>query len=278
MNKEPLRLLILGAHPDDAEFHAGGLVAAWRRRGQVVKLVSLTNGAAGHFRVPAEPLAALRRREAAEAAAVVGAESAVWDEPDGELVASLTVRRRVIREIRTFRPNLVLTHRPNDYHPDHRAAGQLVQDASYMVTVPGVLPDVPALREDPVVAYLPDVFTRPCPLRPDVISDVTDRVETIVRMLACHRSQVFEWLPYEEGILDTVPDDPGERLRWLTDWYLRHVCPRLERFSGSLAAALGGQWPSRVRAAEVFELSEYGGRADRATLEQLFPDAVVLAS
>ena len=139
-------------------------------------------------------------------------------------------------------------------------------------------PDVPALRRDPVVAYLPDVFTRPCPLRPDVISDVTDRVETIVRMLACHRSQVFEWLPYEEGILDTVPDDPGERLRWLTDWYLRHVRPRLERFSEALTAALGGQRAGSVGAVEVFELSEYGARADRPALERLFPEAVLLPS
>jgi N-acetylglucosamine malate deacetylase 1 len=276
MPDEALKLLILGAHPDDAEYHAGGLAAIYREFGHTVKMVSMTNGAAGHHEKTPSEMIPIRRAEAAAAAAVIGAAADVWDIPDGELTPTLEVRWRVIREIRTFRPDLVLAHRPNDYHPDHRAAGQLVQDASYLVTVPGVVRDVPPLHRDPVVAYMPDLFTRPCPLRADVALDVTDRLEAIVRMLACHRSQVFEWLAYEEDILDTVPADDREKLVWLRGWYLRHVGPRVERFEDELVAAYGLQRAGRIEAAEVYELSEYAGKADAEALERLFPGAVVL--
>ena len=126
-----LKLLILGAHPDDAEYHAGGLATIYRRLGREVRMVSLTNGQAGHYRRPPDELAQLRRQEAAAAGRVIGAEYVTWDIPDGELTADLATRHRVIREIRNFGPDLLLTHRPYDYHPDHRAAGQLVQDATW---------------------------------------------------------------------------------------------------------------------------------------------------
>ena len=141
----PLRLLIIGAHPDDAEFHAGGLATIYRRQGHTVKMISVTDGRSGHHRYQPAELAEVRRRESLAAAAVIGATCDIWSFPDGALQPTLEVRELVIREIRAFRPDLVLTHRPNDYHPDHRAVGQVVQDASYMVTVPLVAPDVPAL-------------------------------------------------------------------------------------------------------------------------------------
>ncbi|HID77092.1 MAG TPA: PIG-L family deacetylase, partial [Planctomycetaceae bacterium] len=169
MAENVLKLLILGAHPDDAEYHAGGLAALYRQRGHQVRIVSLTDGRAGHHQRPPEEVARLRRQEAAAAGRVIGAEYITWDIPDGELMPDLQTRHRVIRQIRRFAPDLIVTHRPYDYHPDHRATGQLVQDATYLVTVPNVLPDTPALRRDPVVAYMADLFTTPCPLRPDVV-------------------------------------------------------------------------------------------------------------
>ena len=273
MEQSNLRLLILGAHPDDAEYHAGGLMSIYRQQGHEVRIVSLTNGQAGHFARPPQLLAEMRRNEAAAAGRVIGAECATWDIPDGELVADLPTRQRVIREIRAYKPDLVLTHRPNDYHPDHRAAGQLVQDASYLVTVPNVLRDVPALRRDPVVAYLPDLFTKPCPLTPDIVLDVTDRVDTIVAMLACHRTQVFEWLPYEAGVLADVPEADAERIPWLRQWYRQHMLPRAERFRPDLIAAYGAERGGRIEFCEVYELSEYAAAADLARRQQLFPGA-----
>jgi len=271
MSDQPLKLLILGAHPDDAEYHAGGLAVIYRELGHAVKMVSLTNGAAGHHERPPAEMGPLRRAEAAAAGRIIGAAYETWDIPDGELMPTLEVRERVIREIRAFRPDLVLTHRPYDYHPDHRAVGQVVQDASYLVTVPSVLPDVPPLFKDPVVAYMVDLFTKPCPLVPDVILDVTDRLETIVRMLACQRSQVFEWLPYEEGILHEVPADEEEKLLWLREWFLKHIRPRAERFREQLIAAFGPERGRQIEAVEVFEVSEYAAQPDEARRRQLFP-------
>jgi len=274
MPDTPLRLLVLGAHPDDAEYHAGGLAGVYRQAGHTVRLVSMTNGQAGHFERAPEQLAEIRRAEAARAGEVIGAEYVTWDIPDGELTPDLPTRQRVIREIRRFAPDLLLTHRPYDYHPDHRAAGQLVQDATYLVTVPNVLRDTPALFRDPVVAYMPDLFTKPNPLCPDIVLDVTEQVDTIVRMLACHATQVFEWLAYQEGLLDQVPADADERLAWLRGWYRRHALPRADRFRDELIAAYGEQRGRQIEFCEVYELSEYAAAADLAVRQKLFPGAV----
>jgi LmbE family N-acetylglucosaminyl deacetylase len=266
----PLRLLILGAHPDDADFHAGGLATIYRARGHVVKMVSVTDGGAGHHRLQPGELVALRRQEAAAAGAVIGAEYVTWDFPDGRLEPTLAVREAIIREIRRFRPDLVLTHRTCDYHPDHRAVGQAVQDASYMVTVPLVCPDVPALRKDPVVMYMPDRFTRPAPLRADVIIDVSQHVETIVRMLACHRSQFFDWLAYNHGYEDVLPADEAGRFAFLLDWYRQHLLPMAERHRSAIVRQFGDDRGGKMESVEVYEVSEYAAPLDAATRTRLF--------
>ena len=271
MSDQPLRLLILGAHPDDAEYHAGGLAKAFCDSGGVVKMVSLTDGSAGHFQRSPATLGPMRRAEAAAAGRVIGAAYETWDIPDGQLMPTIEVRQRVVREIRTFAPDLLLTHRTCDYHPDHRAVGQLVQDASYLVTVPNVLRDVPALRKDPVVAYMADTFSKPNRMAADVVLDVTDRLNTIVAMLACHRSQVFEWLAYEEGVLDEVPADDQDKLVWLRGWYLKHLRRRAQWFRRELIAAFGPQRGAEIEAAELYEISEYASRPDEVQRQRLFP-------
>ncbi len=267
---DPLRLLILGAHPDDADYHAGGLAAMYRRAGHVVRMISVTNGESGHYRISGRELADIRRAEARAAGAVIGAEYVVWDWPDGRLQATIEVRERIIREIRTFRPDLVLTHRPNDYHPDHRAVGQAVQDASYLVTVPPICPDAPALRRDPVVGYLPDLFTRPAPLRPDVVIDVTAEMETIVRMLAAHRSQFYDWIPYNENRLEEVPQGEKARFVWLRGWYEQKLRPLAERYRGELIAYYGPERGGNIEFCEVFEISEYAAPLDSSARQRLF--------
>ena len=271
MSDDTLRLLILGAPPDDAEFHAGGLAAIYRSLGHEVRMISLTNGAAGHHWRPPEELAELRRSEAASAGAIIGATYLTWDHPDGELLPTLDLRRQVIREIRTFQPDLLLTHRTCDYHPDHRAVGQVVQDASFMVIVPHIVPDVPALRTDAVVAYMPDAFTKPTPLAGDVVIDVGEQIETVVDMLCCHRSQVFEWLPYTRGIEDQVPKDETERRAWVREWYLAQIRPIADRYRQQLIATHGQPRGQQIEYAEVYEISEYAAPLDDATRRRLFP-------
>jgi LmbE family N-acetylglucosaminyl deacetylase len=271
MSIESPRLLLLCAHPDDAEYHAGGLIASYRQRNRPVKIVSVSDGRAGHHSRSAAELVPTRRQEAAAAGRVVGAVYETWDFPDAELVPSLELRRQIIREIRTFCPDLVLTHRTCDYHPDHRAVGQAVQDASYLVTVPGYLPEVPALRRDPVVACMVDLFQKPCPLTPHVVLDVSNYVDTIVAMLACHRSQVFEWLPFEEGILEQVPPGEAAKIDWLRSWYARHVYPRADRFREQLIDAYGEIRGPEIEFVEAYEVSEYGGKMNRDLWPLLFP-------
>lgn len=266
----PLRLLILGAHPDDAEFHAGGLVSRYCRAGHAVRMVSATDGSAGHHQAWGPPLAERRRTEAAAAAARVGAESLVGSFPDGRLEPSLELRGWVIREIRGFRPDLLLTHRTCDYHPDHRALAQAVQDACYLVTVPAIEPETPSLARDPVVAYLPDPFTRPAPLVPDVVLDVSRELETIVDLLACHVSQVFEWLPHNHALNEPLPPEPGQRRAWLRAWARRLWGARAERFRQALVARYGEHRGSQVDLAEAFEVSEYAAPLDEAARQRLF--------
>ena len=266
----PLRMLVLGAHPDDAEFHAGGLITIYRQLGHAVKIVSVTNGAAGHHALSAEELAAVRKQEAQAVAALTGVVFDVWDFPDGQLQPTLEVRHRIIREIRTFQPDLVLTHRTNDYHPDHRAVGQAVQDASYMVTVPLSVADVPALRSDPVVAYMADLFTKPCPLAPDVVIDVSAHFDAIVEMLDCHQSQVYQWLPYNKGVLDDVPTEPSERRKWLAAWFAERPRSVADRFRKALVAAFGDAG-NAIEMAEAYEISEYAAGLGSQQRKRLFP-------
>jgi LmbE family N-acetylglucosaminyl deacetylase len=256
----PTRVLVFGAHPDDAEFHAGGLLTLHADAGSRIKIVSLTDGSVGHQSLARPGLAARRRAEAARAAALLGAEVDVWDTPDGELFPTLQLRRKVIEQMRTFQPDLVLTHRIHDYHPDHRATGELVRDACYMVRVPGIVPAVPALRADPVVASMVDFFSRPQPFQADVIVDIGAVFERYVALLDCHASQVYEWLPFIEHIPAPVPpaNDVAGRLEWLTNFVRRR--PR----------AVAKRWGTNAQYAEAFEISEYGRRPTDAERKALF--------
>ena len=268
------RLLILAAHPDDAEYYAGGLATFYRRLGRDVKIVSVTDGRVGHNLRSEQELITMRRLEAAQAGHVIDCEYKTLDFADGQLEPSLEARAQVIEEIRRFQPDLVISHRTCDYHPDHRAVGQIVQDASYLVTVPRVLPEVPALRKPPVFAYMTDTFTRPTRLRADEILDVTSCVDQIVGMLACHVTQLFEWLAYEEGILDTVPQDKSEWMAWARAWYVKHMQLRLDHFEDELQQEFGARMNDEVKFVEVFEIGEYGTVPDSQRRSELFPRGV----
>lgn len=271
-NDSTTRVLVLGAHPDDAEFFAGGLLCEHRARGSAIRLVSVTNGQSGHYALPSDQLVAQRRSEAAAVGALLNAEYVTWDFPDGSLQPSLAVREAIIREMRSFCPDLVLTHRPFDYHPDHRAVGQAVQDASYMVMVPKIAPGCPTPTVEPVVAYMVDLFTRPTPFRADAVLDASGHVDRVVEMLACHASQFFEWIPWIERNEDSLPRTEGwtplERestlRQWLANWYLGKTDARTDRFWDAA-------WGVRPKLIEAFEISEYAGRPSPERLDRLFP-------
>jgi LmbE family N-acetylglucosaminyl deacetylase len=271
MAGESLRLLIIGAHPDDADYHAGGLAALYRAAGHVVKMISMTNGAAGHQVQSGLELANRRRAEAAASGAVIGASYDVLEASDGGLLPTLENRTIIIRLIRIFKPDLVLTHRPNDYHPDHRYTSQLVQDAAYMVTVPPVVPETPHLPRDPVIAYLPDNFQKPYPFQPSVVVDVGGVLDQIVAMLHCHQSQFYEWLPFNQGMAAEVPQDEGRRREWLAEQVRARLRARANRYRDLLKQTYGPQRGAQIEFIEAFEACEYGSPLDEAARRRLFP-------
>lgn len=271
MSGNSLRILVIGAHPDDADIMAGGTAALFRRGGHAVKLVSVTNGEAGHHLKHGQELAAIRKEEARRAGAVIGAEYDVLSFRDGRLEPSFEARCAIIRLIREFRPDLVLTHRPNDYHPDHRYVSQLVCDAAYMVTVPAVVPEVPIVRDNPAIAYVADRFQRPYPFTPRVVVDIEPVLETVVDMLCCHRSQFFEWLPWNHQIEDQMPSTEAGQREWLGQLYRDRIAWLADAFRALAVAAYGPERGREIKWLEAFEPCEYGRPWDAALIERLFP-------
>jgi LmbE family N-acetylglucosaminyl deacetylase len=206
----PLRVIAFGAHPDDCDGKFGGTAAKFAKSGAAVKFVSVTNGDAGHQDMGGAALARRRYNETQESARRLGiAEYQVMNNHDGELMPTLEVRREVIRAIRGWKADIVLSPRPNDYHPDHRYTGVLVQDAAYMVVVPNIVSDVPALRKNPIFLYYDDNFQQPNPFRPDVAVNLDDVWSTKIDDLDAQVSQMYEWLPWVAGNLNRFP-----RIRW----------------------------------------------------------------
>jgi len=263
----PVRVIAFGAHPDDCDQSAGGLAAKYAELGYKVKFVSLTNGDAGHQSQKGQALATRRRAEAKEAGRRIGIEYDVLDNHDGELLPALAIREQVIRKTREWQADIVLAPRPNDYHPDHRYTGILVQDASFMVTVPDIVPDTPALRKNPVFLYFSDRFTRPQPFRPDIVISIDDVYGKKIDMLDAHVSQFYEWLPWHDEQLDQVPKDPAERKKWLATYRSKSVPPEWRE---ALQKRYGGD-ATQIVHAEAFEITEYGRQPSEDEIRRLFP-------
>jgi LmbE family N-acetylglucosaminyl deacetylase len=264
----PLRIIAFGAHPDDCDIRAGGVALKWAALGHTVRFVSVTNGDAGHHEQGGGVLAARRRGEAKEAARRAGIEYVVLDNHDGELTPTVDVREQVIRQIRDWRAELVLGPRPNDYHPDHRYTGVLLQDAAFMVTVPNIVSDTPALRTNPVFLYYQDGFQKPAPFSADITVAIDDVFEKKIAMLDAHVSQFYEWLPWLNGRLAEVPHDAAARRAWLAKERPFQVSPAMR---ASLAKWTSEAAAAKAQHAEAFEICEYGRRPDEAEIRRLFP-------
>lgn len=264
----PLRIIAIFAHPDDGEAKMGGAAAMWAARGHHVKFVSLTNGDAGHHEMGGGPLASRRRMEAQEAARRLGIEAyTVLDYPDAQLVPSLGARHDVIREIRAWRADVVIGLRNNDYHPDHRNAGQLVMDAAYLVVVPNVVTDVPPLARNPVFLYMQDGFQRPYPFQHDIVVDVSAYLDQKVDALDAHASQFYEWLPWVDGNLEDIPQTAQARRAYLDERWRSRSLPESQR--SALERLYGYDTARSVVHAESFEIAEYGRRPNQQLINQL---------
>jgi LmbE family N-acetylglucosaminyl deacetylase len=264
-----LRILCIGAHPDDCELQFGGTAAKFAALGHAVKFVSVTNGDAGHTALSGTSLSQVRAQEAEEAARRLGIDATeVLDHHDGQLVPTLEARWQIVRQIRNWQADLVLTHRPYDYHPDHRYTAQLVQDSAYLVVVPKVCPDVAPLGRNPVFLYLEDHFRRPVRFAADIAVDIDDVWEQKMDGLDAHASQFYEWLPWVDGVSEQVPQDPSARRRWLSANWSHPPCGPAR---AALASRYGVERAREIQHAEAFELCEYGRRPAAAELEEMFP-------
>jgi len=268
--KKVLNIIAFGAHPDDCDQRVGGTTAKWVAFGHKVRWVSVTNGDAGHQNEGGGALAKRRRAEAQEAGRRLGIEYVVLDNHDGQLMPTLEVREQMIRQMRQWNADMVLGPRPNDYHPDHRYTGILVQDAAYMVTVPNICPDTPALRRNPVFMYFQDGFQKPSPFRPDVAVAIDDVIEKKIDVLDAHVSQMYEWLAWHAGELDQVPKDPRARREWLKKQRTQRVVPT-PAVREALVKWYGAEAGQKAQYAEAFEVCEYGRRPSEGDLRQLFP-------
>ncbi len=267
-----LRIIIFGAHPDDAEYAGAGVAMKWAKQGHHVKLVSATNGDIGHWQSAGGPLAARRLKEVQEVARRLGVTNEVLDIHDGEIMPTLENRRTFTKLIRQWNADLVIGPRPNDYHPDHRYTSVLVQDSAYMVTVPFFGPDVPFLRKNPVFMYRSDRFQRPNPFRADVAVDIDDVVEPALDALLVMESQIHEG--GANGYLGLMPEDAAgqqkRRAEVRRDWQRRYAGAATS-FRAALAKNYGEARAAKVKHAQAFEVCEYGYQPKPDELKKLFP-------
>jgi N-acetylglucosamine malate deacetylase 1 len=269
-----LRIICFGAHPDDCELQIGGTAALWTAQGHHVKFVSVTNGDIGHWREAGGPLAQRRKEEVSRADAKLRVTSEVLDIHDGELLPTLENRRMITRLIREWNADLVLSHRPNDYHPDHRYTGVLVQDAAYMVTVPYFCPDVPYLKKNPVFMYYPDRFQKPNPFQPDVAVSIDSVVEQKRDALMEIESQFYEGGANGSAeLMPAEPDKQADRRKEVRQNIVSRNRALADRFRDKLTEWYGKDAAARVEFAEAFELCEYGRQPNKDELRKLFPFA-----
>ena len=270
-----LRIIVFGAHPDDCELRVGGTAALWAAQGHHVKFVSVTNGDIGHATQAGGPLAKRRTEEVKKAAQILGIETEVLDIHDGELMPTLENRKWFVRLIRQWKADIVMGHRPNDYHPDHRYTGVLMQDAAFMVTVTHYCPDVPELARNPVFLYLPDNFQKPNPFAPDIVVPIDSVFDKKVEAIWQLQSQIESlWATGNFEKVVPVPDDPAGREQRRKQQYDRQANRDgglATKYRQKLVELYGQDKAEKVKCAEAFELCEYGRRATAEELKKLFP-------
>ena len=265
---KPLKILMIGAHPDDCDIKGGGTAALFVAMGHQVKFISVTNGDAGHMEQGGGVLAKRRMAESEEVARRLKITYEVLDHHDGELEATLPIRLELIRKIRGWDADVVISHRANDYHPDHRYTAILVQDAAFMVGVPNIAADTPPLRKNPVFLYFQDNFQKPYPFQADIAIDITPVIDNKIDALDAHVSQFYEWLPWIANDPDPIPEGKAERLVWLKK--KRAMAPNAA-VKKALAEWYGPEKAQKAAYAEAFEICEYGTQPDKNEILRLFP-------
>jgi LmbE family N-acetylglucosaminyl deacetylase len=194
---KPLRVLAIGAHPDDIEIRCGGTLAKYARAGHHVMMGYATNGDKGHTEIPPAELALIREKEARAAAAVIGAEVFWLGFPDGDLFYDRETRLVFLDMMRQARPDILFTHWELSYHPDHVACGQLAFGANYISSVPHIVTKHPATTTVASLYFMDvdyDALTEAA-----LYVDVSEVYDLKRKMLDAHASQ-HEWVIKNHGV------------------------------------------------------------------------------
>ena len=274
MKEKETRVIVICAHPDDAELTTGGTTILLTRLGYKIKYVSLTNGNKGHHQGTKNEIAIRRYNETREVAQRLNCDYEVLNNEDGELEATLKNRMEVIKLIREWKADIVITHPSYDYHPDHRNTSLLVQDAAFLVSVPKILPEIPALEVNPLFLYTRGRYTNPQKPSPDIVVDITPVVREKAYIIDAHASQIYEWLPWINRSDEVIPQTPEGRLEHVLNAY---VLKRGEVKSEDLPVIEKwyGKDGETVKVIETFEICEFGRKVtdrDIRELFQLFPE------
>jgi N-acetylglucosamine malate deacetylase 1 len=267
----PLRIIAFGAHPDDAELKASGVAALWAAQGHKVKFVSMTNGDIGHFEQAGAPLATRRRAEVEECARILGIETQVLDIHDGELEPTLENRKKVARLIREWQADIVLFHRPYDYHADHRYVGVLVEDAAVLVVAPFFTPDTPPTKRNPVFLYYSDNFQRPYPFEPTIVVGIDEVAEKKWNCVSAMPSQFGDQHSWQASTMLNVPQGERERKDFLLNQFMKRNVDVAEKYRTRLVELYGKDRGRKIKYAEAFELCQYGRQPSLEELKQMFP-------
>jgi N-acetylglucosamine malate deacetylase 1 len=270
-SRQPLRIIAFGAHPDDAELKASGVAALWAARGDKVKFVAMTNGDIGHFEQAGGPLAKRRKAEVAECARILGIETEVLDIHDGELMPTLENRRTVARLIRSWQADIVMGHRPYDYHADHRYTGVLMDDAAVIVAAPFFTPDTPPTKGNPIFLYHSDGFRQPYPFDPTIVVSIDAVAEKKWQCISAMPSQFGDADSWQGRTRPNVPKGDAERKAYLVDLIKQRDANLANQYRERLVALYGEEQGRKVKYAEAFQLNQYGRQVAVDELKKLFP-------
>ena len=191
-----MNIFAVGAHPDDLEILCGGTLAKYANQGHSVTMAVLTNGNMGHPDIAPAEMATIRKQEFENAAKIIGAQT-IWMDVDDEMsVIDLPSRLAMVDVVRQARPDVILTHSPNDYHVDHLNTSRLVLEAAPLACVHNIKRALPQLDKQPLIYYFDTLGA--VGFMPTEYVDISDTIETKIAMYQCHKSQ-DQWMRIATG-------------------------------------------------------------------------------
>lgn len=197
-----MNILAIGAHPDDVEESCSGTLAKFASQGHKIFIATATNGNVGSSTLSMEEIAKVRKEEARKAAAIIGAEYICLDYDDEMFFESKEARLKFIDLVRYCKADLILTHNPEDYNPDHELTSKIINDIAVMIPVAKLKTPNEPYDKIPIIAYFEPV--NGLGFVPTEYVDITDFMDTKIKMMNCHQSQI-SWM--SDNYKDTLSDE-----------------------------------------------------------------------